>query len=231
MRDHRRKLLNIAGAFFLLTLLLRIVFLITGLRSYAVRPEIPFRILEMAAVLLAALFTYFISYRYGWMLLSGFSLLALTTPIREMASELGGSAGSLNWERHADKYIFDIILIVGLLMLFMLGVFINPKLPRRKLAHPIRVLSMLVILVSAAELVYTVVSLFMTLAAETYPGEFTTKYHYTLMTTFFALVLTGVACLITPNIHIHRSDRSKDSEHRSDHHSERRTKHRERDFV
>lgn len=216
MRSHRRRLLNTAGAFFLLTLLLRIVFLITGLRSYAARPEIPFRILEMLAVLLAALFTYFISYQYGFLLLSGFSLLSLVAPIREMSTELGGADGALNWENHSDKYIFDILLIVGLVLLLVLSILLNPKLPRRKLGHPIRALSMISLLIFAAELVYTVVSLFVTLAAETYPGEFTTKYHYTMMTTFFALILTSIACLVTASIR--PSDKSKGSEHRSGHH-------------
>lgn len=201
MRTVRRRFLNLAGVFFLLTLLLRIVFLITGLRSYAARAEVPFRIVEMLAVLAAALFTYYISYRFGFLFLTAACVMSIYAPMQELSRELGGADGALNWEHYADRYVFDILLITGLLLLIVLSVLICPAIKRSDgVKHAIRALSVAVILLFAAQLVYRVISLFIMLAVESYPGEFTTKYHYVQMTTYFAFTLTGFACFMTASV-------------------------------
>lgn len=204
MRSLRRRFLNLAGAFFLIALLLRIVFLITGLRSYAARPEIPFRILEMAAVLCAALYAYLFSYRYGFLLMTPACGILLVATIREINNKTG-SVG-----------FFDYLPIVGLALMLILSVMNCPLFERSySIGRTIWILSVLTILIFASEMIYQIVTLVNTLYAETYPGEFTTKYYYPLAVTYFALVLTGVACLFSANIR--PSDHSKNHEHHEHH--------------
>ena len=215
MRGSRRRILNLAGAIFLASLLSRIAFLITGLRTYATRPEIPLRIAEMLTLLLAALFTYYFSYRFGFVPMAAGCLLSLYTPVRELISGSRITIGYMNQKLDADGYIFAVLMIVGLLLMAVLSVLTCPLIPRsEKKRRMLHLLSTAAVLIFAASMVYQIVLLALTLIAETYPGEFITKYFYVAAATDFALILTGVACFMTADIS--PSDRRRKSEDRTE---------------
>lgn len=221
MRSSRRRILNIAGTIFLAVLLTRIVYLITGLRTYATRPEIPFRLIEMLIVLLSAAFTYFFSYRFGFLPMAAASVLSLYAPTRELVSGSHFTIGAVSSQLNTDDYIFDILLIVGALLLIVLSVLINPKIPRNhSMRHIIRLLASAEMLVFAARMVWNIVTLAGTLMAETYPGQYITKYYYVIAATDFALILVGIACLMTagirPSDHHHREGEASEHPHSRD---------------
>lgn len=212
MRSTRRRLLDTAGVILLASLLARAAFLITGLRTYATRPEIPYRILEMAILLLAALFTYFFSYRFGFVPMTAACLIGLYAPVKEIITGSHITIGCVYPELHADGYIFDVLLIVGLLLLAAVSVIINPRFPRSETTEKtIRMLSFIVMLDFVASAVYQTVLLIITLSAETYPGEFTTKYFFAAIATDAALVMTGLACFMTAGIRPSERRRRSDS--------------------
>ena len=215
MRGTRRRLLDIACVIFLISAVARVVFLITGLRTYATRPEIPFRIIEIVMLVLAAAFTYYISYRFGFAAMTAACLLALYAPIKELITGSRATIGYVYPELDVDGYIFDILLIIGCLLLAAVSVMTNPRFPRDKSKRSLlRILSFVVMLIFAACLVYRVVLLSTALYLETFPGEYTTKYFYVTIATDVGLIMTGRACLVTAAI------RPSKRHHSSEEHAE-----------
>lgn len=198
MRIIRRKVLNVAGTVFIAAAVLRIVFLITGLRTYAEHPEIPLRICEILATIAAALYTYFFSRKFSLPLILATCGVMLAPTVMGLTGSFQITSAHTIIQDPAAKQVFDILLIAGWLLTAVLSIICWPLIRRSKSNGTlIRTMAVLIILIFAAQLVYQLVSLVMTLAAETYPHQYSTKYYYASAVTYLAMIVTGFAYFIT----------------------------------
>ena len=196
MRIVRRRVLNLSGVIFLLTLLMQTVMLITGLRSYASRAEVPLHLLEMGAVVLMAFYTYYYSRRFSFLLMT-LACAALLAPLIQKLPSEPEAAGSSPLPTEI-RIVFDVLLGAGYVLMILLSILVCPMIRRsNRNAVVIRILAAAVIALFAARFVYHIALLVITLNAETYPGEYETKYYYVQMAADLALAFTGFGGFLT----------------------------------
>ena len=210
MRIYRRKILNVAGTVFLAAAVLMLVFLITGLRSYAELPEIPLRVCEILAMLLMAVYTYFFSRKFSFMMMTASCAVMLVPLIGTLTGLMQGVTYRILVMEGQPKPFFDILAAAGYILIIALSILSSPVIRRSGGgAALIRLLAVTVIVIFAAEIVYSIVCLVSTLNAETYPHQYRTKDWFAALVTYLAVIITGAAYFVTAGVDPSASPRGR----------------------